>query len=337
MVELKRVRLFLLSCLVLFVLFSFANFIFVNNSSNIITSQASSVQGEIKFTIVSDAVCGNGICESGETCSNCPADCGVCDDEDDGSGGGGGGTTPSVVYDFSLDKEILMVELVKGEHSQKQIKITNNGTKDILVSVSSLDKFTFLEKESFFIEVGKSEILRVDFYFSEKERADVYVGKINFVYGNLKKSVKVVLDVKDKEPLFDVNVNVLKKYILPGGKVIANVTVLNLGSLKNLDAELEYYILDFENKTYNPKKETFNIKDSFSKIVFLETPKNVSMGDYLFYSKVSYGEISASSYDIFVIEKLSIVMWIMILLILLISIILVLFIIKRKRKKENAS
>lgn len=36
--------------------------------------------------------CGDGKCESGETCSGCPADCGTCKKKSSGGGGGGGGS-----------------------------------------------------------------------------------------------------------------------------------------------------------------------------------------------------------------------------------------------------
>jgi len=46
----------------------------------------------------SGTTCGDGICETGETCSSCVTDCGSCDSGDGGGGGGGGGspdTTPT--------------------------------------------------------------------------------------------------------------------------------------------------------------------------------------------------------------------------------------------------
>ncbi|MFH1801556.1 MAG: hypothetical protein ABH804_01845 [archaeon] len=278
-------------------------------------------------------ICGNGVCEAGEDCSSCSADCGTCPVTPEGAGA----VTPSLVYDFALDKDILLVELTKGEHYQKQVKITNNGTGDIFVTISipSLEQYVFPETDRIFLRAGESKIVSFDIYFSDRDKADVYVGKINFAYGTLQKSVRVILDVKDKAPLFDIETSVLKKYVLPGERILANVTVLNLGDLKNIDVELEYYILDFDNKTYDIKKESFAIYNFFSKIIFLESPKDMPMGDYLFYSKVSYGDVSASSYDLFVIEKISFTIWFLALLIFLVSIVIIVLVIRRKKKNEN--
>ncbi len=72
---------------------------------------------------VTPATCGNGSCSGGETCSSCPADCGVC--PGGGGGGGGGGsiippvapatTTPVVPTtcdgaDFNHDKKVNSVD-----------------------------------------------------------------------------------------------------------------------------------------------------------------------------------------------------------------------------------
>jgi hypothetical protein len=83
------------------------------------------------------------------------------------------------------------------------------------------------------------------------------------------------------------------------------------------------FISDFNNNTYASKKETFAIKDSSRKKIFIETPKNLEEGDYIFFSKVNYGDISASSYDTFVVRSIAYLIWLLTLLTNIFLIILV--------------
>jgi len=247
-------------------------------------------------------------------------------------GGNGGGR----IYNFELSKTFLALEIKKGIHYQEEIIIINNGTEDLTINISitNLGEFIFLEQGIFVLKAGERKNIRLDIYVSESLKNDVYIGKINFNSLNINKFVNVVLDVKEKTPLFDIKTTILKKYIVPGGKVRANLVILNLGDLKNIDVELEYQVRDFDNKTYTSKKESFAINDSFTGEVFLETPKYIKLGDYIFYSKVNYGDISASSYDVFVIEKVSFIMWLITVLIIIDVIILIAIIIKRKSEKK---
>ena len=122
-------------------------------------------------------LCGNGHIDSGETCHTCPADAGVCHTNAGGGGGGGGGAAPVTLstksgvhtiaksgsYDFSLpgalgthhitissideDSVTFLVQstsksvtLTKGE--SQNIDITNDGTPDITISLSSFTNTT---------------------------------------------------------------------------------------------------------------------------------------------------------------------------------------------------
>ena len=255
-----------------------------------------------------------------------------------GGGGGGGGAVVSKVYSFGLNKEFFTIEMVKGKTYQEQIILTNDGTEDLTINISitNLEKFVFPGEENFVLKRGEIKSINFNIYVSEIEGADVYVGKINFSSQNIDKSVNVVLDVKDKFPLFDIKTTILKKYVAPRGKVIANIFILNLGDLRNIDVDLEYQVRDFDNITYTSKKEAFALNESFTGDVFLEIPKDTKIGNYIFYSTVNYGNISASSYDTFIVEKISIVIWMIIVLIIFVVIILLFVIIKRKKDKDDA-
>lgn len=249
----------------------------------------------------------------------------------------GGGTTTTTVSSFNLDKGFVSLEMLKGKHYQEEIIITNDGTQDLAIeiSITNLEKFIFPEETNFVLKKGEVKTIKFDIYLSEKETADVYLGKINFNSAAISKFVNIVLDVKDRVPLFDIKTTVLEKYVILGKEVLAKISVLNLGNLQNIDVELVSNIQDFDGNTYTSKKESFAVNESHTKEVFLKIPIDLKIGGYVFYSKVSYGNISASSYDTFDVIKTKKIIFsqiILIFLILSIAVIIVIIIIKIKRE-----
>ena len=83
------------------------------------------------------------------------------------------------------------------------------------------------------------------------------------------------------------------------------------------------------------KKKNFVIDKSFSEKLSLETSKDIKMGEYIFYSKVTYEDRSASSYDSFFIEKLSFLIWISVITVIVALIIILVVVIIRQKKKEG--
>lgn len=225
------------------------------------------------------------------------------------SSSSGGSTTTSSplikIASFKLNTTFLPIEVKKGEQKTEVITLTNDGTKNLTISISitGIKRFVFPRQDSIFLEPGETKFVKFDLYAFTNVNPDIYLGQISFNAENITKSVNVVLNIKNKLPLFDIKTTVLSKKVYPGTKVSAKVIVKNLGDNVKVDIQLESVVEDFQNRTYISKIETFAITNSSTKEVFLELPSNISLGNYIFYSKVSYGNITASSYDTFSVVK----------------------------------
>ncbi|RJQ17035.1 PGF-pre-PGF domain-containing protein [Candidatus Woesearchaeota archaeon] len=75
---------------------------------------------------LSDAYCGDNVCNNGESCSSCSADCGQCQQGGGGGGGGGGGPARATVRTSTFDYGDTLYKLT----------LTYNGTKNINISVN---------------------------------------------------------------------------------------------------------------------------------------------------------------------------------------------------------
>jgi hypothetical protein len=325
--------------------------ILINYSGGEYSFTSDSFEGA--YYLVEGEYCGDLVCNNGETTATCLGDCPavVVDPGTGGGGGGGGGGSSStngtsiipdvapIGGDFYLEPNFLALELKKGTYFQKDIKIVNNGTQDLTINVFStgVQKFVFPEARLFTVKAGENYTLRLNIYVSTARIADVYVGKVIFQTGDLRRDVHAILNIAERRALFDIRTEVLKKYVAPGGRVRANVSIINMGDLRDFDVSLEYKILDFDNKEYSLKKEDFAMNRTHQDLFFLESPTDLPIGRYLFYSKVSYevDDVSASSYDTFVIESISYLAWIIVLAILVLIIVWIIIFLWKKREKEE--
>jgi len=226
---------------------------------------------------------------------------------EEGGGGGGGGTiTITKEEGFTISPTLITAKVTKGQASQEKLTITNTGKTNLTISISveSLGKYVFPEETSFTINSGEIKNVILNIYVSESENISFSQGKINVQNKDTIKSANIILDIRNKSALFDIKTTLLKKILFQGQEASADVKVLNLGDLKNIDVSLEMSIID-ENKTvYDIKKEMFAINDSYEGEFFLTIPKDIDLGNYVFYSKVSYQNVTAESYDTFEVIKL---------------------------------
>jgi len=218
------------------------------------------------------------------------------------SGGGGGGRGAVLIKNFSLDKELIKVSIKQGENAKEFLAIKNTGNTEIkiILEVSKLEKFIILSDEEFVLKAGESKTIGIDLFAKENEAADSYLGKIIVSGEGIRKTVSLILEIKEKRALFDVVTKAQNAFASHGDSVNANIKLINMGDLENVDVLLYYAIKDFNNSVITFREETLAINREIDIVRGLKLPEDIPLGKYVFYSSITYGgNLIASSSDVF--------------------------------------
>lgn len=257
------------------------------------------------------------------------------------SGGGGAPGVTYVTYNFSVDKDLIKTFVKQGSVQRETIEIINTGTGDLSFSLDyeKIGNFLIASEKNFILKPGESKVIKIDFFAKDEQNPDIYAGRILINANGITKIINVVLEVKEKRPLFDVVTQLKKSTLYPGDKLEANIKLVNVGDLHNFDVKLYYAIKDFNNSALTFKEESLAIDKELNIDRELKIPNDIGIGDYVFYVKVSYGEITATGSEVIKIaekEHPSKVVYMLIILILicLITIVLILIVRRKKDKKD---
>lgn len=237
------------------------------------------------------------------------------------------------VSNFSLDRDLIKVSLKQGETKREKIIIKNIGnTRLDLTLESSLKEFIAISEESFSLNAEETKTINIDFFAKENEIPDAYIGRILVEGDGITKAINIIIEIKEKKPIFDVSIDVTTKQVNAGGEVEADINIVNFGDLENIDILVYYAIKDFQQNILSFKEESIFIRDEVNITKKLRVPASAPFGAYVFYSKVSYRNISASGADVFMVsEKIS--LFNLILIILIIVLVILIYLIKRRNKK----
>jgi len=233
------------------------------------------------------------------------------DGGDDGGGGGGGGgggeTTNETIPDnfsFTVEPDFLKVDLKIGDNIVYFVTVSNVGNKPITIRTNQsdfLDYFLVLGETNFTLNPGESKRVSFGFFAREESEPNLYTESVDFIYGSQVKRVNVILDIKEKNPIFDVLVDAPNKGYI-GEKVSADIEILNFGDLEGFDLLLDYSILDLNGTAVDFKEESLFIEKSLNVKKSLFLNKQLKPGEYLFYANVSYEGITARGSDLFTVK-----------------------------------
>lgn len=262
--------------------------------------------------------CGDGTCNSGETCSGCVADCtcssgytctsGTCVADavattvDAGTGGGGGGGAGAAPQpDFSIDESSFNVNIVVEDLKTREFKIKNlwNKTYNVEVTVEGLENFILIEDN---ILMEPLEERTIEFKIASPDEIGVFPGKIILKSSRTRREILVAVNTQSKETLFDLSVAVLEEILERKDNLRAQLTLLPVGE-KGVDVSIKYLIKDFKGKVYYENSETFYVDGQMSYVKEFKID-NLDVEDYVLGVEMVYvGGFATASSQFKVVEE----------------------------------
>ena len=124
--------------------------------------------------------------------------------------------------------------------------------------------------------------------------------------------VNVIINVKDKAPLFDVSVSILPSYksVVSGKSVASVLRLINAGTPENpIDVKVKLTMTNFnKDKIYESGEETIGISNELSIIRELTVPAETPPGVYVLIASATYNNGTiVESYDTFEVVESKIV------------------------------
>lgn len=213
-----------------------------------------------------------------------------------------GVVTPPIptILNFTLDKEFIKVSLGQGETATEKFRINNNGNENIEIRIEKeegISRLVSTSSDFFVLKPGEGKDIVLAVSARENEEPEIYSGNLIITGGGIEKEVLIVIEVKEKRPLFDLKV-VLDEtplVVSPGDYVEADIIIYNLGEEKPVDVNLYYSLRDIWSGDLFFEEETFMVEGQKLLYRKIRIPEDIKPGYYLFYAKVAYDNQTATS------------------------------------------
>jgi uncharacterized membrane protein len=257
-----------------------------------------------------------------------------------GGGGGGGGSTVPItkikISNFTVDKDLIQSLLVPGDSEKLSLKILNTGDTPLKINMTQQNLNDFLSfpndkvEYSFNLNINETKDIQLKFSASEEQKPGVYMGKIVIAGDGIERVVDVIIEVESLKPLFDVKVAIPPEYreVFPGGDVMSQLTIYNIGRLSSTDVDVEYGVKDFDGNIIASNHELMFVQTELSVAKKINIPISTKSGNYVFYAIVNHDGIIGTGSSMFkVIEKkkFDTIIFVVILVIVIIIIFISLF------------
>jgi|SRR3989344_216924 len=211
-----------------------------------------------------------------------------------GSGGGGGSDTSAEA--LTIYENSIKIKLEQDEEYSYFLKIKNNREKELKVNLEIDHNLNFINiednKNKYSFNINPSERKNIEFLISAKNlKENIYVGKLKIETDDFEEVIPIVIEIVSKGPkLFDIEIDIPSefRFVEAGENINANIILFNLGARGDIEAKVEYTILDLDGNVVISDEESLLVETQFQKIKEFKLPPYLKPGDYVFSVKVTY-------------------------------------------------
>jgi len=263
----------------------------------------------------------------------------ISEDVEEAGGGGGGGVALTRIEKFEIDPEEINLVIEVGKRDFREIKVRNTGGKTLTINISVTGIEYIVSADFNYLTVSPGEERRILLSINAPVEPGIFVGKIIFEAGDVKREVFVLVNVRSGEVLFDVSLTIPEsfKIISPGNNIESFISLIQIGPIEQVEVTATYLIKDFDGNVLFTETESFFVLESKNFVKEFPTA-DLAEGDYIAGIEVTYPEGFAASSDRFTISKREFLLNIAVILILISLILLIIAIILlaiRKYKKSG--
>ncbi|HLD56827.1 MAG TPA: Ig-like domain-containing protein, partial [archaeon] len=216
---------------------------------------------------------------------------------------------PELPIDFSVDKDLIKVQLKQNQTKPLAFIITNKGAKaEAVITVEGVSDMIFLDPSRVVLGTNEGYEIKGSVVTLDSTKPGVYTSKIKVAVAGVEKIVNVIIEVSTKKALFDVRLDIPPDQRITfigsgGGTVEPLITLINIGDLEKVDVVLRYVVKDSENNVVSETMETKGVEKQLSFSRNLELPPGSSEDNYIAYVEATYGDAVAVASQLFKVVK----------------------------------
>lgn len=211
-------------------------------------------------------------------------------------------TVDSQEATFEINQKLTIVNLRTGETVNKNIGITNKGSAQIPISIEiegSSDVLKLTES-SFNLEPQEHKQVEVTFLST---KPGIHTGKFVIKSGETKKELPFILEVwSSTDYVAKIDIPAEFREAQASSDLTFRLSIISNKQQEASKVNVNYQILDFDNKVLSEKTEDFTILDTISVLRKISIP-SLPPGDYIVGIVIRSNATLSTNTRIFTVEK----------------------------------